>query len=232
MGVPKDADDSDDYLMDKGVYVVSYNPRLRDPNWVSWRLDGSDFGRASRQDNFRIDPELPATMYHVTTTDYAHSGFDRGHLCPSADRTRSVSENAATFLMTNMQPQRPELNRGPWEDLEEHERELARQHHEVFITAGGIFDAHPKTIGHGVAVPRAEFKIIVVLDAGQGVESVTDRTEVIAVVMPNEPSVQGKPWTTYLTNVDDVEHVTGYDFLTNVPQGVQNAIESRKATAP
>ena len=71
------------------------------------------------------DPALPAALYHPTPHDFAHSGYDRGHLCPSADRDADPGSNSLTFLMTNMQPQLHELNAGPWEDLEKHERELA-----------------------------------------------------------------------------------------------------------
>ncbi len=73
-----------------------------------------------------------------------------------------------------MQPQLHELNGGPWEKLEEEERTLARAGKEVYLIAGGIFDEHVRTIGRGVAVPRANFKILVVLEANQGARAVTD----------------------------------------------------------
>src|SRR5205085_2817549 len=111
---------------------------------------------------------------------------DRGHMCPSADRSRTPDENASTFLMINMQPQLHELNAGPWEKLEEHERDLARTgDRDLYVVAGGIFAEPPPTIGHGVAVPQANYKIIVVLGRGQGPESVRPDTEVLAVIMPN-----------------------------------------------
>ena len=126
-----------------------------------------------------------------------------------------------------MHPQRPELNRVTWKALEEQERALAKQHHELYIVAGGIFDAHAATISNSIEVPKADYKIIVVLGAGQGVEGVTTSTEVIAVVMPNNPSMKEKPWTAYVTSVDEVERETGYDFLSNVPEGVQRVIEAK-----
>jgi endonuclease G len=132
--------------------------------------------------------------------------------------------------MTNMHPQRPELNRVRWKNLEDYERKLANEDKELYVTAGGIFEANPPTIGHGVAVPKADYKIVVVLDAGQGVESVTPNTEVIAVIMPNEPSVKQKKWTEYLTTVDEVEKQSGYTFLSNVPANVRKVIEARVAS--
>jgi endonuclease G len=226
LGIPKDADDSDDLLMDERAYVVSYNPKREAANWVAW-LDERDLGDTDRSGDFRADDRLPANVYHVTPGDYARSGFDRGHLCPSADRTDTAEDNSLTFLMSNMHPQRPELNRVTWKALEEHERGLAKEHHELYIVAGGIFDANPPTIGHGVAVPKADYKIIVVLAEGQGVESVTTSTEVIAVVMPNDPSAKERPWAAYATSVDEVERQSGYDFLSKVPEAVQKVIEAK-----
>ena len=148
LGIPTDSDPSDDYLIDHGIYVVSYNPRKNVPNWVAWALDRSFLGHVRRKNDFRPDPLLPADFYHVIPQDYHDSGYDRGHLCPSADRQDSPSDNSLTFLMTNIQPQLHELNEGPWEKLEEYERELARRRDaELFIVAGGIFDSDTKASG-------------------------------------------------------------------------------------
>jgi endonuclease G len=132
-----------------------------------------------------------------------------------------------TFLMSNMMPQVHELNAGPWEQLEQRERECAAHRRELYIVAGGIFDAEPKTIGHGVEVPRANFKIIVELDHGQGAGDVTPTTRAVAVIMPNEATASVHEWTDYLTSVDRVEAATGYDFLPAVSEPVQREIEAR-----
>ena len=140
--------------------------------------------------------------------------------------------NAVTFLMTNMVPQLHELNAGPWEKLEARERELAEQPDaEVYIVAGPLFDATPLAIGHGIAVPKATWKIIVALKTGQTANDVTASTEVIAAIMPNEPGVGQHPWTDYVTSVDEVEKKTGYDFLARVPDSVERVIEARVANA-
>ena len=233
LGIPSDSDPSDDYLIDHGIYVLSYNPRKNVPNWVSWALDRSFLGHVRRKNDFRPDPLLPANFYHVIPQDYHDSNYDRGHLCPSADRQDSPTDNSLTFLMTNIQPQLHELNEGPWEKLEEYERELARRHDaELFIVAGGIFDSRYQSIGHGVAIPKANFKLIVALRQGQQASDVKSDTKVIAVVMPNEAGVGSHLWTDYLTSVDAIEKATGYDFLSNVPKAIQSVIEAKVTEAP
>ena len=64
----------------------------------------------ARQDNFAADASLPSSWYYVGSTSYSGSGFNRGHNCPSADRTGSVADNTATFLMSNMMPRAPTNN--------------------------------------------------------------------------------------------------------------------------
>lgn len=234
LGVPTDADPSDDFLMDKRVYVTSYNARLRVANWVAWKLEYSDLGRAKRKNKFEADDALPLGTPKVQSSDYARSGYDRGHLCPSGDRTASPEDNAATFLMTNMQPQLHELNDGPWRELEEHERELTQKgRKELFIVAGGIFGASPETIGHSqVAVPDASFKVIAVLAPGQGAGDVSLTTPVIAAIMPNRSGVSQKRWQSYVVSIDDVERATGYDYLSKVAPGIQQVIEARASASP
>ena len=134
--------------------------------------------------------------------------------------------------MTNMQPQAPELNRGPWKILEDYERSLAGQGKQVQIVAGGIFKPEPTKVGPGVEVPTANFKIIVVLEPGQGATDVTGSTPVYAIIIPNAAEVRGTKWFQYLVSVDEVEKQTGYDFLRDVPDDVETVIEARVATPP
>jgi len=105
LGNPSNAASSiasiDNYLMVKPQYVLSYN-KTHTANWVSWQLNRSWIGTAARQDNFRPDEALPDAWYKVRPNDYTGSGYDRGHIAPSADRTRNEADNSATFLMSNM----------------------------------------------------------------------------------------------------------------------------------
>jgi endonuclease G len=229
LGVPRDADASDDHLIDERSFVISYSPVKHVPNWVAWRLDRSYLGHVKRKNDFRPDPALPPEIYHVNESDYLHSGYDRGHMCPSADREDSPEDNSSTFLFTNMEPQLHELNAGPWERFEEYERQRAERGAVLYIVAGGVFSAPFPTIGKGVAVPAANFKIVVVLADGAKASDVDDATEVLAVLMPNERGVGEHAWTEFLTSVDAIEQATGYDFLNAIPEPVQRVIEARTA---
>lgn len=234
LGTPTDADPSDDLLLVKTQYALSYNPRRNVPNWVSQNLDETYFGPAPRhKGKFLADETLPAGVYRVRDQDYVGSGYDRGHMVRSEERTRTPEDNTATFLLTNVLPQRHDLNAGPWLRLEDYCQELSqRSHRELYIMTGGIFAAGGATIGHGVAVPTECFKIVVVLDRGQGARDVTERTRVIAVVMPNVTGILDEGWGRYRTTVREIERRTGYDFLSAVPAVIQRAIEARTDDGP
>lgn len=231
-GTPTDGDASDDYIITRPQYTISYNKNRNDPNWVAWNLNATQLGSAQRSNSFSPDPALPADYYHVVTSDYTGSGYDRGHMSPSGDRTASDADNAVTFYMTNMLPQYHNLNAGPWEDLETYSRTLVTgQNKELYIISGGIFPASPQTINNAgkVQIPTSTWKIVVVLNAGQGIGDVhsTKDLQVIAVNMPDSLTVPiSAPWQNYTTTVDAIEKATGYNFLSALPDSIQKIVEA------
>lgn len=232
MGIPAPAStDPNAFLSVKSGYVISYNSSRKVPNWVSWELNTSYLGSIARQNDFRPDDTLPPTLPQAQLTDYSGSGFDRGHMCPSGDRTLTVADNSQTFFLTNMVPQAANNNRGPWEGLEAECRTIARTGKELFIVSGGVFSGSSSTIGSGaVVVPDQTFKVVVVLDAvGQGTSAVTTNTRVIGVMMPNRDSQISltADWHSFRVSVDSIEAQTGYNFLSDVDPAVQAVVEAR-----
>jgi endonuclease G len=179
------------------TYTVGYNRDQGKPIWVSWHLGASDLGSAAQQDDFRADESLPSGWYQVKMSDYSSSGFDRGHNCPSADRTATVADNSATFLMSNMMPQSPNNNQQTWGNLEDYCRTLVRAGNELYIVCGsygwgGTGSAgYQTTIASGrVTVPSNCWKVMVVLPTGNNdVSRVTNSTRVIAINTPNNNSL-------------------------------------------
>jgi endonuclease G, mitochondrial len=229
----------DNYLVEKPQYTLSYNASRGTPNWVSWHLSSAWFGSAPRQDNFRADLTLPASFYRVIPGDYTNSGFDRGHNIPSADRTLTAEDNAATFLMSNIIPQAPTNNQQTWANLESYCRKLANEGNELYIIMGQYgkggtgSNGYLETLAGGkVTVPNRIWKVIVVLPVGTNdVSRVTTSTRVIAVDTPNSNSISTS-WGGYRTTVDAIEAKTGYNILSNVPAAIQDVIEARVDNGP
>jgi len=229
LGVPFDSDTTDDYIIIRPQYVLSYNSKFNVANWVSWELNSDWYGDVPRYTgNFITDTSLPIHMYRVKHADYTNSGYDRGHMVRSEERTKTIEDNKSTFILTNILPQTPDLNQGVWLDLEYYCEDLCKkQNKELFVMAGGIYKTDSTLKGEGkVRVPDSCFKIIVVLERGQTLSDVNETTPVIAVVMPNIAGVRKDPWDKYKTTVRQIESSTGYDFLNKIPVRIQNIIEN------
>jgi endonuclease G len=186
------------YLVVKKGYVMSYNGVEGRANWVGWTLKASDVGPVERSNRFREDNNLPSRFKRVDDDDYAHSGYDRGHLCNSEDRTASEYLNEETFLMSNIIPQTPTLNRGPFKFLEAYCRKLAvKKGQQLLIYSGGIGAAD--RLASGVPVPKFCWK------------AVYTPTDAFYVLFPNEHELN-KNWKTYLVSKDRLEKMTGFQF--------------------
>src|SRR5438046_516453 len=86
-GAIVDTNNHNHYLIQRTVEALDFSDNLGEPNWASWDLTASDIGSSGRSPSFYTDTTLPGNFYHVTTSDYTGSGYDRGHMCPSDDRT-------------------------------------------------------------------------------------------------------------------------------------------------
>jgi endonuclease G len=254
MGYPSDAgSDPAKFLMQKPEFAVSYNRDLGRPNWVSWHLSNEWVGNLVRNDTFRPDPQVPPDWYRVQSFDFSGSGFDRGHMTPNADRDKetSIPINEATFLMSNMVAQAPGNNQGPWASLESYLRTLTDPtnasesgNNDLFIVSGPAGQGGTGSLGgvtntlaaNHVSVPASTWKVALVVprdptrptDVADAVSRVDCSTRTIAVVMPNDDGIRNDPWQTYLTTVDAVETLTGYDFFSNLPEPYQRCIEGGK----
>jgi DNA/RNA endonuclease G (NUC1) len=235
-GAVASTDQPNNFLIEKPEYVLSYSRDLGRPNWVSWHLSDEWIGTLTRVDSFRPDPAVPFDWYRVQSFDFAGSGFDRGHMTPNADRDKetSIPINQATFLMSNMVAQAPDNNQGPWAALESYLRTLLPAN-EIYIVAGGAGaggtgsnGGTTVTLANGhVTVPEETWKVALVIPKGDDdISRVSCSTRTIAVIMPNIQGIRNDPWENYLTTVDAVEALTGYNLFSNLPQAIQACVEA------
>lgn len=228
----------DNYFIDQYYYSQSYNRSKGIPNWVSWHLDSSNITASSgRVNNFAAYAGLPSGWYQVQSNSYVESGFDRGHNCPSGDRTSSRNANSSTFLMTNMIPQAPQNNQKPWADFEVYLREQVKKGKEIYIIMGvygeggsGSKGGVTLSIDNGrVSVPSNIWKVAVILPDGENdLQRVETEAKVIAINTPNA-NVLASDWRKYIVTVRDIEKNTGYDLLSVLPKRIQDKIELSKA---
>jgi DNA/RNA endonuclease G (NUC1) len=203
-------------LIRRPQYTLDYDDTTEQPNWVSWDLTSGDIGSSGRG-TFQADTTLPAGYHVVQATDYSGSGYDRGHMCPSADRTVTVADNEVLFYMSNMIPQAPDNNQGVWESLESYCRDLANAGNEVLITSGpSLFGGSHIAGGPAIAGYTWKIAVVVPLGSGTALSRVTASTRVIAVKIPNIAGVRSDPWQKYVVPVTQIETDTGYSFFSNI----------------
>ena len=216
-----------DQILINRYFVIGYSYYFRQAKWALEIIDNkkSDVDRA---DDFRPDYRIPP-MFRADLVDYRGSGYDRGHLVSSANHRETLLQNSETFLLSNMSPQRPELNRRIWRELEDRLRDLDSRPEilETFVICGPIFyfDKEVKMIGTqdenqvSIPVPHAFFKSALC-------EDYRGRLKMYSFILPNE--TQHKPLDEYMCPVKLIEKLAGIK-LWSILDSNNQAIRKEKA---
>lgn len=199
----------------KTGYSISYNCDFNIANWVAYELSAEETkSKVKRKNNFKPDPMLDSCQ--VVPGDYARSGFDKGHLAPSADMCWSLQTMEESFYMTNMAPQKPRFNRGIWKRLEDQTRDWAVENDSVYIVTGPVLKDGLPTIGKNhITVPEYFFRVILDLSEPQ--------LKGIAFLMANKRLTGDL--TDFAVSIDSVERLTGIDFFYGLPDNIESTIE-------
>ncbi|KAK7933678.1 hypothetical protein WMY93_004574 [Mugilogobius chulae] len=193
------------------------------------RLDTSCVSGQSdrRKSEFREDPSVHE-FHRATNADFRGSGYDRGHMAAAANHKWSQNAMDDTFLLSNIVPQDPDLNRCLWNRLEQMCRSLTKNHRSVFVCSGPLFLPRPDSNGrlhvsypvlgrNHVAVPTHFFKVLILeLPDGQGVE-------LRSYVMPNRPIPEQTPLEHFLVPIETVERASGLLFVQNIQRATKNS---------
>ncbi|ENC6710525.1 DNA/RNA non-specific endonuclease, partial [Vibrio harveyi] len=186
-------------------------------DWVAYHITAESVNITNKRSNsFKEDTEMP-DYARSTLADYKGSGYDRGHLAPSATMDFTRESMKQSFLMSNMSPQLPGFNRVGWRVLEEHVRDLANEYNELYVVTGPIYQGNEGTIGNGVVIPSAFYKVI--LDPSFD--------EAIAFIVPHR-DVSSSELANFITTIDEVERQTGLDFFAQTPDSIEDNMESVK----
>lgn len=201
-------------------FMVGYSEWRRNALWVTYKLTAKPQRHSGqRPKHFNIDNR---SFMRVSSDDYRNSGFDRGHLAPNYAISSEYGRSAqlATFKMSNISPQRKNLNQKLWQRLEEVvTNHFLPRHQTLWVITGPIFDNNITTLKSGVEIPDAFYKIVV--------KPSTDNSpaEAISFVMPQK--VKGtEPLSQYLSSIDQIEAATGLDFFSQLPDNLENNLEA------
>jgi endonuclease G len=206
-------------LINRG-YALGYSDELGSPLWAAYRVRDSEPAAApERPDRFVVDRRTGA---RVEPGWYSGSGFDRGHLAPNHVIATRYGPQAQeeTFLMSNIIPQKHGLNAGPWKQLEQRiSTRYPGRFGEVWVLAGPVFGAAPPRLRGRIAIPEACYMIIV--DESDG------RVRASAYLFPQDVA-ENATLGEFITSIDEIERRTGLDFLAELADPAEAALEARK----
>ncbi len=221
---------TDSYDPDGVNYSLEWDTKKRSSRWVAYQMHKGYSGSSGRTDAWAEDPNISVPdRFSDTRSMYSGSGFTRGHICPSADRTYSRQANEQTFYYSNMQPQYYNFNAGDgytgaWVIMENQLRKWTNQlgrNDTIYVVKGG-------TIEDGLILEKIKGQLIVpkyfftalLLKNSSGYRALGMWFEHTNAIYSNLKLAD------YVVNIDELERLTGIDFFCNLPDLEENKVES------
>lgn len=208
-------------VINRGNFIIGWSDSLRHPAWCAYHVTKEKKFNDGQRPSFAHDKAVPLSP---KPDDYTKSGFDRGHMAPNHAIVSRYgdADRKLTFLMSNIAPQRPALNRGVWRDVEHRIADLwTAKYGEIWVIVGSIPSASGQRFAGGIDIPESYFQLIV---AQEGMD-----VRALAVVIPQE--VGWKAWAArYIVTIDELEELTGFDFLSTLPSFIQDPLEAELPT--
>lgn len=205
-------------IITKTGFTLAYNEAAEQAWWVAYHLTSDELKGTLDRDNFDFDEDVEVSTGSASLRDYKGSGYDRGHLVPAADVKWNAKAMQASFLMSNVSPQKHSFNAGIWERLESRFRGWAKRDGSLYIVTGPLLKEKPNnTIGiNQVWVPNSYYKVALTYKK--------NRWHAAAFILDQQAS--GKYLEPYFLTIDEVERQTGLDFFPAIPDELEEQLES------
>lgn len=214
LGCPVIPDSILNKLLEKYCYTVSYNAKTRQPDWVMWKLTEEHVmpKKNGVWNECREDTDLPPEI-RATLKDYTSSRYDRGHMCPGGDCNWDDVGRDETFVLSNMCPQNPKLNRGDWKEIEIACRKWAKQYGNIYIVCGPIFlksQQYERISPNQILVPEAFINVVLCAESSH------------PKICRNTDGNKKKDF--YVNSIKQVKRVTGYQFFPNLEDSIKSLV--------
>lgn len=204
-----------DLVLDQKGYSLGYSYERKAALWVSYVISEGSVGiDVGRRGNFYADPDI-SEKYRVQPEDHVNTGYDKGHLAPSATIDFSKKANRETYALSNVVLQDEKLNREAWSKLESFVRSWTKTEGKLYVITGPIFTSRPKRI-NGMALPSKFYKVIYSYSADKA----------IGFIFPNKAVSNEDVWK-YALPVREVEEKTGLTFFSRFREKTQKRIKEK-----
>lgn len=203
--------------------------------WVAYPLNRGLISSGSRTDAWGLDPKVPRQYQSVIGSAYK-GGYQRGHQLPSADRY-AHDANVATFYGTNMTPQIGSLNEEGWAALEGKVRNWCYKVDTLYVVTGADIKGSTKVAydndGKAVTVPVGYFKALLAYKKNATSTQMPSQVNGYVGVgfyykheaCPTDHDIMARSMT-----LNELEEKTGFDFFVNLPDNIENQVESTVST--
>lgn len=223
-------------------FAIEWNAAKKHAQWVAFAFDNITAwdNNIGRTDAWATDKELPEDM-RTDNSYHTSDGFDRGHLCASEDRQYSKEANEQTFLYSNMSPQLNAFNGGFWMRLEARVQSWgysvsSETYTNVYVAKGGTLNELAANLkgadnvsttntGYtikGLACPKYYYMAVLAEKNGA--------YQAIAFLVPHDGGLNKNPTAEdlqkYVVSIDQLEDRTQIDFFCNLPDEIENEVES------
>ncbi len=213
-------------------YAIEWDINKKSQRWSCYQMRKGYQGNAGRYDTYNgypFDPVLEEKGLYLDRDYFYRSGFDHGHVCPSADRQYSYEANKQTFYLSNMQPQYNKFNAGIWEKLESKIRKWTPRNNEdtLYVCKGGTIDDEENIIKRisGKLIAPKYFFCALLLKNAMGYRA-------IGFWMENENIDRSNDkLKIYAKSIDELEKITGIDFFCNLPDNIEDKVEASVSTS-
>ena len=208
------------------TYSLEYDCSKKHARWVAFKFyDKTAERNVSRTDAWADDPDIPS-QYRSTREDF--SGYDRGHICASADRLYSLEANQQTFYYSNMSPQIGNFNQGIWVELEGQVQGWGRNNSfrdTLYVVKGGTIDSENLILTYTnrgpnqLPVPKYYYMALLCKKA--------TGYKTIAFLLEHKNYAKPYNLSRYAVTIDKLEEFTGIDFFPNLPDKAEEIVESQ-----
>lgn len=201
-----------DQKINHSYYKICYDKNHKQAKWTFHELTSESInGTARRRNNYRRDPHV---VEPVLRDDYKGSGYDRGHLVPAGDMKLNTQAMSETFYMTNMSPQKPDLNRRIWNQLENAIRKMVKSNGSAWIVTAPILKGNLSRLNSGVSIPQYYYKI-----------AYFPKKQLMKAYLLENRLYQKVPLSTLQVSVDYIEKLTGIDMFESLEDSLEERLE-------